>query len=74
VENIITACPILAREEYIKRHDRVCAELQFNICKEKGVTLDSEHWYTHVPNQLKQVMNIRLPNYRTTSANRQNYS
>ena len=53
VENIITACPILAREQYIKRHERVCAELQFNICKEKGVTLDSEHWYTHVPKSVE---------------------
>ena len=27
VEQIISACPILATEQYIKRHDRVCAHL-----------------------------------------------
>ena len=33
----------------LKRHDRVCAQLQFNICKEIGVKLDSEHCHKHVP-------------------------
>ena len=49
VEHIITACPILATEQYVKRHDRVYAELHFNICKETGVKLQNEHWYDHVP-------------------------
>jgi hypothetical protein len=49
VAHIISACPILAKEKYIKRHDRVCAELHFNICKEIGVELDNKHWYDHVP-------------------------
>jgi hypothetical protein len=37
IEHIISACPVLAKEQYIKRHDRVCAQLHFNICKETGV-------------------------------------
>ena len=49
VEHIISACPILAKEQHIKRHDRMCAQLHFNICKEIDVKLDSEHWYEHVP-------------------------
>jgi hypothetical protein len=28
MEHIISACPILAKEQYVKRHDRVCAQLQ----------------------------------------------
>ena len=40
VDHIISACAILAKEQYIKRHDRVCAQLHFNICKETGVQLD----------------------------------
>jgi len=35
-DHIILACPVLAKEQYIKRHDRVCAQLHFNICKEMG--------------------------------------
>jgi len=49
IDHIISACPILAKEQYIKRHDRVCAQLQFNICKETGVQLDKKQWYEHVP-------------------------
>ena len=48
---MISACPILAKEQYTKRHDRVCAQLHFNIliCKETGVQLDKKHSYEHVP-------------------------
>ena len=49
IDHIISACPIVAKEQYIKRHDRVCAQLHCNICKETGVKLDKTHWYEHVP-------------------------
>jgi len=44
IDHIISACPTLAKEQYIKRHNRVCAQLHFNICKETGVQLDKKHW------------------------------
>jgi hypothetical protein len=37
----------------LKRHDRVCARLHFNICKELGVKLDSELWYEYVPKSVE---------------------
>jgi len=43
LDHIIPACPILAKEQYIKGHDRLCAQLHFNICKEAGVQLDKKH-------------------------------
>ena len=51
-DHIITACPKLAKEQYIKRHDRVCAQIQWNICKEMGVRVEKKNkqWYEHVPN------------------------
>jgi len=48
IDHILSACLIPAKEQYIKRHDRVCAQLHFNICKETGVQLDKKHWYEHV--------------------------
>ena len=45
---ITYACPLLAKEQYIKRHDRLCAVLHFNICTETGVKSDSEQWYDRV--------------------------
>jgi hypothetical protein len=61
-DRIVSACPILAKEQYIKRHDRVFAELRFNTCKELGVTLDSELWYEHVPKSVEtgQVGNVTV--------------
>ena len=49
VEHIISACPLLAKEQYMQRYDRVCAQLYFNIIKETGIKLNNKHWYDHVP-------------------------
>jgi hypothetical protein len=49
IDHIISACPILAKEQYVKRHDKMSAQLHFNICKETGVQVDEKHWYKHVP-------------------------
>ena len=53
IDHIIAACPILAKEQYTKRHDRVCAQLHFNICKVTGVQLDKKHWYEHAPKSVE---------------------
>jgi hypothetical protein len=42
IDHIVSVCPILAKEQYIKRHDRVRAQLHFNIYKETGVQLDKK--------------------------------
>jgi len=42
VDHVISACPVLAKEQYIVRHDRVCAQLHFDICRERGVKLDKK--------------------------------
>jgi hypothetical protein len=42
IDHVILACPILAKEQYIKRHDRLSTQLHFNICKETAVQLDKK--------------------------------
>ena len=37
---IIIIMTILAKEQYVKRYDKVSAQIHFNICKEIGVQLD----------------------------------
>ena len=32
---------------------QVCAEPQFNICKEMGVKLDKKHWYDYEPKSVE---------------------
>jgi len=53
IGHIIAACPILAKEQCLKRQDRVCAQLHFNICKETGVQLGKKHCYEHVPKSVE---------------------
>jgi len=48
VEHITSVCPIFAREQFIKRYDRVCAQLHFVIRNEIAVKLDKKHCYDHV--------------------------
>jgi len=55
VERIISIYPILVKEEYILRHDGVCAELHFNIRKEKGLKLDIENCYEHAPKSVETI-------------------
>ena len=43
LQHTAAECPISAKEQYIKRHDRVCAQLHFNICRETAVQLDNEN-------------------------------
>lgn len=38
------------QKQYIKIHYTVCAQLHFNICKEIGVKLATQHWYERVGN------------------------
>jgi hypothetical protein len=53
------------REQNVKRHDSVCAQLHFSIFKETGVNLDNKHSHDLVPNQLKQDIKGRLSYYGT---------
>jgi len=42
IDHTISVCPMLAKEQYIKRHDIVCAQLHFNIFMETGVQLEKK--------------------------------
>jgi hypothetical protein len=55
IDHTISASPILAKEQYTKRHDKVCAQLHFNICKERGAHLDKKNWYEHVPKSIEPI-------------------
>ena len=59
IDHIISACPILAKEQYIKRYDSVCAQLYLNIFKEKGILLDKKHWFEHVPKSVEPFKEAR---------------
>jgi hypothetical protein len=49
----------------------VCAQLHFNICKELGVKLHSELWYTKISRNKSNGQGNHI--MESTSANRQNH-
>jgi hypothetical protein len=58
----------------IMRHDGVCSQLHFNICKEIWVILAIEHWYKHVPNLLEVSHEGKVTTlWNQKSANRQHH-
>jgi len=69
VEHIISACTVLAKEQYIQRHDAVCAELHCNMCKEIGENYTANSCMAMYRNWYKQFMKVRLPYCGTKSAN-----
>ena len=49
-EHLTSECPILAKNEYLTRHDKVCAHLHYSICKALGIeTTDKWHTYMSKP-------------------------
>jgi len=48
IDHLSSGCPILAKNEYLMRHDKVCTHLHYSICKALGFET-TDKWYTHMP-------------------------
>ena len=46
VLHIVSGCSILAQKEYKRRHDKVCLNIHWALCKKYGVKV-CESWYKH---------------------------
>jgi hypothetical protein len=43
VDHLTSGCPILAKNEYLMRHDKVCTHLHYSICKALGTEMVHAH-------------------------------
>jgi hypothetical protein len=48
IDHLTSGSPILVKNEYLMRHDKVCTHLYYSICKTFG-TETTDKWYTHKP-------------------------
>jgi hypothetical protein len=48
IDHLTSGCPILAKNEYLMRHDKVCTHLHYSICKDLGIET-TDKWYKHMP-------------------------
>jgi hypothetical protein len=59
IDHLTSGCPILAKNIYIIRHDKVCTHLHYFICKTLGIET-TENWYSHIPKPVCQHEDIIL--------------
>jgi hypothetical protein len=59
IDHLTSGCPILAKNEYVIRHDKVCTHLQYSICKTLGIET-TENWYSHIPKPVCQHEDITV--------------
>jgi len=48
IDHLTSGCPILAKNEYLMRHDQVCTHLHYSICKALGIEI-TDKWFTYMP-------------------------
>jgi hypothetical protein len=56
IYHLISGCPIMAKNEYVIRHDRVCTHLHYSICK----TLRMKQQKTGTPTYLSRYVNMKI--------------
>ena len=51
VDHIVASCKMVAQKEYKRRHDKVCLNLHWSLCRNFGYNA-AEEWYNHVPGKV----------------------
>ena len=59
IEHLTSGCPILAKNEYLMRHDKVCSHLHYSIYKALG-TETTDKWYTHMPKPVYEKADVTV--------------
>jgi hypothetical protein len=53
IDHLTLGCPILAKNEYVIRHDKVSTHLHYSIYKTLGIET-AENWHSHTPKPVCQ--------------------
>ena len=55
IEHLTSGCPILVKNEYLMRHDKVYTRLHYSKCKALGTETTDKWYYTHIPMQTEML-------------------
>ena len=77
VDHIVSGCEVLAKTEYISRHNNAAAYLHWSVCKDHDLKI-TDKWYQHTPetvihnkdNNLTIMWDMSVNTDRTITANR----
>jgi len=53
IDHLTSGYPILAKNEYLMRHNKVCTHLHYSICKALCIET-TDKWYTHIPKPVSE--------------------
>ena len=53
IDHIISGCPVLAKKEYLERHDKALIYMHWKICKHYDIAVPSR-WYEHKPSTVME--------------------
>ena len=56
IDHLTSGCPILAKNEYLMRHDKVCTHLHYSICKALGLKPQKNGTHTFLSQCMKREM------------------
>lgn len=59
VEHILSGCPMLAKKEYLDRHNKVARYLHWLLCKQYDMEAPGK-WYEHTPENVVSSENVVL--------------
>jgi hypothetical protein len=59
IDHLTSRCSILAKNEYVIRHDKVCTHRHYSICKTLGIET-REDCYSHIPKPVCQHEDITV--------------
>ena len=77
MDHIVSGCEVLAKTEYISRHNNAAAYLHWSICKDHDIEI-TDKWYEHEPetvihnkdNNITIMWDMPVNTDRTITANR----
>jgi hypothetical protein len=59
IDHLTLRYPILAKNEHLIRHDKVCTHLHYSIYKTLGIET-TENWYSHIAKPVCQHEDIKI--------------
>ena len=57
--HIVSGCKMLAQKEYKRRHDKVCLNLHWLLCKKYNINV-AERWYQHHPDSIVENEEVKI--------------
>lgn len=60
INHIVSGCEILAKHEYLLRHNKVCTYLHYNVCQHYKFPNIPDKWYKHQPEPVVQHEDITI--------------